>query len=134
MKSYLQAVVDRTHDAGWLRREWADGEFHTNLHDLKDEAVMNIEITKEEGVEELECVRDKCIRDAEADLVNTASDFEEQLMDIYWDIVAKADVKVNEILNGLAVKVHVLQGKTVRGANMRGKGGYRGLGTRYLLR
>ncbi|PSN60868.1 hypothetical protein BS50DRAFT_681413 [Corynespora cassiicola Philippines] len=109
MKSYLQAVVDRTHDAGWLRREWADEEFYTNLHEVKDEAAMNIKIVKEEGVQELECARDKCVRDAEADLVNTASDFEDQLMGIYWDIVAKADVKMEEILNSLAVKVHVLQ-------------------------
>lgn len=134
MKSYLQAVVDRTHDVGWSRREWADEEFYTNLHEVKDEAAMNIEIAKEEGVQELECARDKCVRDAEADLVNTASDFEHQLMDIYWDIVAKAEDKGEEILNGLAVKARALQGKTVRGASTRGKGGYRGLGTRYLLR
>lgn len=134
MKSYLQAVVDRTHDAGWLRREWADEEFHNSLHEVKDEAAMNIEIVKEEGVQELECARDKCVRDAEANLVNTVSDFEDQLMDMYWDNVAKADAKIEEILTGFAVKVRVLQGRTVRGANTRGKGGYRGLGTRYLLR
>ena len=134
MKSYLQAVVDRTHDAGWLRREWADEEFHNTLHEVKDEAAMNLEIAKEEGVQALEYTRDNCVRDAESHLVNTASDFEDQLMDIYWDIVAKANVKVEEIFNGLAVKARVLQGKPVRGANARGKGGYRGLGTRYLLR
>lgn len=134
MKSYLQAVVDRTHDAGWLRREWADEEFHNSLHEVKDEAAQNIEIVKEEGVQELECARDKCVRDAEANLVNTVSDFEDQLMDMYWDNVAKADAKIGEILNGFAVKVRVLQGRTVRGANTRRKGGYRGLGTRYLLR
>ena len=132
MKSYLQAVVDRTHDREWLRREWADEEFCTNLHEVKDEATMNLEILKEEGMQELECARDKCVRDAEADLVNIASDFEDRLMDMYWSEVSKAEVKVEEILDRLAVKVRVLQGKTVRGANRRGKGGYRGLGTRHL--
>lgn len=134
VKSYLQAVVDRTHDVGWLRREWADEEFHTNLHEVKDEAEINIKIVKEEGVQELECARDKCLRDAEAHLANTASDFEDQLIDKYWETMAKADDKLNEYLNSLAVKVRVPQGKTVRGVNTRGKGGYRGLGTRYLLR
>jgi hypothetical protein len=117
--------------------ECFEGERELLRYSMADGGILlggKLRLWKEEGVQELECARDKCVRDAEANLVNTASDFEDQLMDIYWDVVAKADVKVEEILNGLAVKVHVLQGKTVRGANTRAKGGYRGMGTRYLLR
>jgi hypothetical protein len=154
MKLYLEAVCDRLENHACVRRERADAQFHDRLDEFAQEAKWSVEVVKEEGIEALGEARGAALHECEDELVTLAAAFEERLDKISSDVLRKAEdkaIKAEALLSAITLKLEAKAAallldvaakarrdetacRSRRRPFIRGKGGYRGLGERYLLR